>query len=417
MIRKSTWRCGTWEFAITAAILAGCGGARDAPETAAAARKALPPASISGPGPAEPEAITAGDARPVPEKGSPEWLLEEIVRVRVEPFPQNAQLKEIAEAQARRNRKIIVLASDVVAKTHDDPQRSAQFAGGVHHLMEARLQLALHGEREHIDALYDDAASLFERAPESAPAAEAAFAVARFAHTNARRFARNEPQWLEEFVRQAKFYATSFPQDEPHAAPLLCAAGRSCELNGMADEAVNCYALLQKQFPENPQGKEAVGVLRRLELPGRTLELAGPTIDGGTVNIADYRGRVVLVVFWSTTARGFIEQIDALQAEIGQHPPEALTVVGVNLDEDEGAIDAFLEQHRLTWKQIFHARPEQRGWNNPIAQHYGVRDVPLFWLVDRQGKVVSTTLTAATLPAAVARVAGQPAAEPRRGTE
>ncbi|MEX0718671.1 MAG: TlpA disulfide reductase family protein [Planctomycetaceae bacterium] len=426
-------RCGLAATALlTAVTLGGCGGS-DAPDASADAGRPLPTASIprdSTASTGEPKAIAAGDARPVPEQGSPEWLLEEIVRIRIEPFPKETDLKKITEVQAQRNRRIVGLASEAVQQTHGDPDRKASFATAVRHLLEARLQLALHGDRDHIDALYEDAESLFKRSPKSEEAAAAAFTVARFAHANARRFAQKEPRWIEEFARQAKHFAEHFPQDEPQAAPLLFAAAQSCELNGLNDEAKVCYALLQERFPENAQGQAAVAVLRRLELPGNPLELSGPTIDGGQVDMEDYRGRAVLVVFWSTTASGFTEKIETVRQAIAGHPPESLVVVGVNLDEDESAIDAFLEQHfvdraeradasgaapeasrerrRLPWKHIFYAQPDQRGWENPIVQRFGVHEIPQFWLVDRQGNVISIDLEPENLAEAIAQAVGVP---------
>ena len=62
--------------------------------------------------------------------------------------------------------------------------------------------------------------------------------------------------------------------------PLLLAAGRSCELHGLLDEAVACFALIQAQFPDSTQAAQAAGVMRRLKLPGQKLQLAGPTLDG-----------------------------------------------------------------------------------------------------------------------------------------
>lgn len=400
------WRTGWTGAALAVVLLAGCGG-ESAPEKTSETARPLPTAAIPSSAESPAQEIPAGGKSPAAEEGSPQWLLDEIVRIRVEPFPQGANLKTITEEQARRNRRVVALAEQVVAKTHGDPSLVELFDNGVRHLMEARLQLALQGDRDHIDALYEDAHSLRQRAPRSVAAAEAAFTVARFAHTNARRFGTQEPRWIEEFARQAKHYAESFPEDEPHAAPLLYAAAQSCELNGLTEEARVCYAILQEKFPDNEQGKEAAGVLRRLNLPGQMLEFSGPTIDGGVVNLADYRGRAVLIVFWATTAREFAEQLPTVQEAIAGLRPEEFAVIGVNLDENEAEIDAFLEQHRLPWKHIFYPRLEERGWQNPLARQYGVSEVPAYWLVDRAGTVVSVNVKPADLAEAIAGALGR----------
>ena len=74
-------------------------------------------------------------------------------------------------------------------------------------------------------------------------------------------------------------------------------------------------------------------------------------------------------------------------------------VIGVNLDTDEAAIDAFLEKSGMGWRTVFHTAPDRRGWNHPVAVHYGVRTIPELWLVDAEGKTVTTSITAETLDA------------------
>ncbi|MCA9008075.1 MAG: hypothetical protein KDA70_22615, partial [Planctomycetaceae bacterium] len=60
-------------------------------------------------------------------------------------------------------------------------------------------------------------------------------------------------------------------------------------------------------------------------------------------------------------------------------------IVGVNLDLEEPAIDAFQEKTPLDWRQIFYSSRDKRGWNNPAAVFYGVRTVPMLMLVDHTG--------------------------------
>ncbi len=346
----------------------------------------------------------------LPKQGSPEWLLMEIKKLRAQPFPQTASVETLGNVRRERNQQIIQHATETITLVHDDEKREHLFNEAVHHLMEARLQLALAGERDDIDALYEDASSLQERDPGSVAAAEAAFIRARFAHTNARRFARQEPRWLEEFSRQARLFATDFPEDEHRAVPLLFSAATSCELHDLTSEAVACYTLIQEKFPNSPPARQVAGILRRISLPGKPLQLAGPTIDGGYVNIDDYKGQPVLVVFWSSDNKRFQQQADELLAALEKHKADGLKVIGVNLDKDESGVDEFLARTSLQWPQIFFADPEKRRWDNDIVRYYGVREIPAYWLVDQQGLVVSTRITPADLTAKVeSLLSGQPA--------
>jgi len=331
----------------------------------------------------------SGDSKFVPpEKDTAEWAVHQITQLRLQPFPETNDLDKLRAARQERNRKIIDLAQQAIAQTHKDDGKTQLFDVAVHHLLNARLQLALQDDKQAIENLYSDAAALYQRDPDSRAAAEGAYTLVRLAHANARRYAGSEPRWLQEFARQARLFASNFPRDEKRAVPLLFSAGRSCELHGMPKEAVLCFQQIPQKFPDNRFTPQASAILRRLNLEGRPIQLAGPTIDGGFLSIDDLQGQLVLVILWATDAQPFIEQLATIKNVTAKLSDQGVAVIGVNLDEDEPDVDAFLEKHSLDWKQIFFADREKRGWNNPIAGYYGVRDIPTMFLVDRDGTVL-----------------------------
>ncbi|MBW3541432.1 MAG: TlpA family protein disulfide reductase [Planctomycetes bacterium] len=372
-------------------VLSGCGGDSQ-PDAAAKARggddgdrvgSALPTAAIGG--------DQAADDTAPPPKGSPEWLLLEIARLRVDPVPKTNDAEDVAQEIRRRNLKIIELAEQAIAGTHRDQKRERVFDAAVHHLVEARVQLALTNDSDAIKTLYEDVAALHRRDPKSRAAAEAAFQLVEFTQEMARRHVEREPRWLTEFARQARLFAAHHPGEQGRAVAKLDSAGWSCEVHGRIEDALGCYRLIGQQFPDTPQAKQVATVLRRLELPGKPLRLAGPTFDGGFLDVErDYAGKVVLVVFWDTLSRGCREQLATIAAVSEQYRDRGLEVVGVNLDHDELAVERLLESGEIDWPAIFYVEPEQRRWNNPLVRYYGVRDIPMLWLVGRDGIVMST---------------------------
>ena len=329
-----------------------------------------------------------------PPKGTPEWMVHEATRLRLQAPPDTEDAAVLRANRKERNEQIVALAQQAIGLTHKDKQRERLMVVAVRQLMEARLQLALLGNRADIDALYEDAAALQARDPQSQSAAEGAYALVNFAYSHAKASAKADPRWLQEFARQASHYATNFPREESRSLPLLFAAARSCELHGLTQEATQSYALIRKNFPKSPYAKRVTGILRRLQLPGQSIQLSGPTLTGGNVAIDDLAGRVVLVVFWSTEAKPFEAQLPALLELHRKYTKYGLAVVGVNLDQDATPVNQFVVANKVPWPQIFYPDPEKRGWNNPIASFYGVMEIPAIWLIDPQGVVSSTTLSA-----------------------
>ena len=368
-----------------------------------------------------PAANAAPPADKPPEKGSPEWLLLEIQHIRTLPFPgakddlgddddddkaptpeQEAALKKQLDQQRavrrERNLQIIKLAEECIAKTNKQPELEEYFDMAVHHLLDSRLQLALQGDATSIDALFEAAKIFHERKPGSQSSLEAQLTLVNLTHANALRYGRAEPKWIQEFARHAQLFASRFPEEQGRAVSLLSAAARSCELNGLPEEAKICYSVLLTKFKDTPQAQQAQGVVRRLLLKGKTLELAGPTMDGGEIDIESYRGKMVIVVFWASHAQPFVQQLPKLVASAKKYEKYAV-VVGVNLDAGEPDVEAFLEKTGLTWPQIFSPNREQRGWSSPLAAHYGINNLPTIWLVDPNGVVAETAIDAENLEA------------------
>ncbi len=384
--------------------VSGCGDSnapsKTAGSTASDKSPALPTASIGNGAAPDGNAEPAGEVTPAlaeapASKGeSPESIVQQMITVYGQPLPQGTPEAQ-ADRLRRRNQKLIDMAHEVIAKTHQDKAREPLFNKAVQFLTEARLKLATNGSQEDAKALYDDAQALYRRDPNSAAAADGAFAVARLAHTNAQ-LSRTDPKFIQQFAIQARLFATRFPRDG-RAVQLLSAAGQSCELYHLDAEAVSCFSLLRENFGKSPQAVQANAILRRLELKGKALDLGGETRDGGFVKMDDYRGKPTLVVFWASDSEPFQTMLPQLQHVLQPYGKSALSVVGVCLDENDKSMDEFIEKNRLSWTQIFYSDPNRRHWDHPLVQAYGVHDIPTIWLVNSEGIVVDTHVTADSL--------------------
>jgi hypothetical protein len=126
----------------------------------------------------------------------------------------------------------------------------------------------------------------------------------------------------------------------------------------------------------------------------------------------------MLVVLWASGSDTFRRDMTILKQISDAHKEPELTIVGVCLDEQEAAVDTFLEEYGVAWRQIFFPDPNQRAGRNPVARHFGVHVTPMYWLVDANGIVTDAPAAIAELPARVdqlvkaERTAARPAASP-----
>ena len=71
-----------------------------------------------------------------------------------------------------------------------------------------------------------------------------------------------------------------------------------------------------------------------------------------------------------------------------QYHKQGFEVVGVSLDEDREALDAFIAAKEIPWT-ILYEQPQGEGWRHPLATYYGISGIPTVILIGRDGKVIT----------------------------
>jgi beta-lactamase regulating signal transducer with metallopeptidase domain/peroxiredoxin/Leucine-rich repeat (LRR) protein len=109
------------------------------------------------------------------------------------------------------------------------------------------------------------------------------------------------------------------------------------------------------------------------------------TVDGKQLRLEDYRGKVVLLHFWSTWCKPCVASTPALKAEYAElSRNENFRMISLSLDDDEGRWRWHLDAQKLNWPQA------RLGTDSEVAADYGVSGVPAFFVIGPDGKVVYT---------------------------
>jgi thiol-disulfide isomerase/thioredoxin len=122
---------------------------------------------------------------------------------------------------------------------------------------------------------------------------------------------------------------------------------------------------------------------------GQPLEIAGPTLDGGSFDVKDWHGKIVLVDFWATWCGPCVAEIPNVKKVYNRYHKDGFEVVGVSLDENPENLAAFVKKHELAWPQIIFPDPAQRKWDSPLVRRYDIHGIPAMFLLDREGKIAS----------------------------
>lgn len=115
---------------------------------------------------------------------------------------------------------------------------------------------------------------------------------------------------------------------------------------------------------------------------------AAPTVlgkdrDGKIVDLAGYRGKVVIVTFWASWCGYCLKELpvlDALQKHVGD---QWLKTIAVNVEDPA-------DTYRLMMRQMRgYSLLQARDRNGDIARTYGVEAYPNLWMIDMQGRIAS----------------------------
>lgn len=195
--------------------------------------------------------------------------------------------------------------------------------------------------------------------------------------------------WLE----QLKAFVDAFPASADSAEALLQLALAEEVNNEDPEAAATWYQKLAKEHADTPPGIQAAGALRRLGLKGKPFALTGPGVNGGNVSAEDFKGKVLLVLYWSTGCVPCEQDLPLVRALYEEYKGQGFEILGVNLDVNSQPVAPYLSKHKITWPQIH----EPGGLESRPAREYGVVLQPTMILVGRDGKVISRNTSVAAL--------------------
>lgn len=125
--------------------------------------------------------------------------------------------------------------------------------------------------------------------------------------------------------------------------------------------------------------------------------------DGKPVHLADFRGRYVLVDFWASWCVPCRAENPTVVKAYAKYKDKNFAIIGVSLDKSKDAWVAAIQKDGLPWTHV----SDLKYWNNQVAKEYSVGGVPTNFLIDPQGKIVSTNLRGEDLEKKLAEIFGR----------
>jgi thiol-disulfide isomerase/thioredoxin len=330
---------------------------------------------------------TAGLAPTVPA-GAPSEQMQELMDKLQRLDAEAAKLSP--ERQGRYITEQIKLLENL-AEITEDPALRAQWYQQMADMLLAAVQGG--GYEEGIQLL-----DRLEKRLDAAGAGDDLVSYARFRRLQADYMHRQQQPDAEfvkvqaDWLKDMEAFADEYPRS-PDAAEALLQLAISEDFSGKSEAAEKWYQRVVKDFPQTNNGKKAAGALVRLNSEGKAIRLQGSALRGGQVDLASYRGKMVLIQYWATWCEPCKADMAHMKEVFAKHRSRGFEIIGVCLDDDAGPAQAFVAQAKLPWKNVY----EPGGLNGRLANELGVTTLPLMMLVDQRGLVARRTLQAAEL--------------------
>ncbi len=112
-------------------------------------------------------------------------------------------------------------------------------------------------------------------------------------------------------------------------------------------------------------------------------------IDGKSVNIADYNGKVLLIDFWSTWGGPCRAELPNVVETYEKYHNQGFEIVSISLDyKDRKPLKDYrtwIAENKMTWRHTY----DGEGWNTGLVKKYFVSGIPATFLVGPDGKLIA----------------------------
>ena len=107
-------------------------------------------------------------------------------------------------------------------------------------------------------------------------------------------------------------------------------------------------------------------------------------LHGNQLALANFRGKVVLLDFWTTWCPPCRADAQALEKLYRAYSAKDVTIIGISVNEDRSVVEKFLGEHPHTYPIVLTTE-------NEMPRSYQIATFPTYIVIDRDGTVITAS--------------------------
>lgn len=111
------------------------------------------------------------------------------------------------------------------------------------------------------------------------------------------------------------------------------------------------------------------------------IDFSLPALTGESINMSDYRGRVIFLNFWATWCVPCQREMPTLTQFAASQPPDGALVFAVNVEEARDLVEGFVRDYALSGLPIL---LDESG---SVSQQFGIFQLPVTFVIDGTGVI------------------------------
>jgi len=118
---------------------------------------------------------------------------------------------------------------------------------------------------------------------------------------------------------------------------------------------------------------------------GIPLEIKLNDMDGTTVSLSDFRGKIVFLNFWTTWCPTCRIEMPSMEKLYQKFKDGEFALVAIDLQEPASRVKAFFKEFKLTFTALLDADGE-------VGTMFGINQIPTTYILDKQGRIIGKAL-------------------------